>query len=68
LQSVNLYLAISQHPEEWHWTYIFLAALSFIFMITGPGRWLGIDQWLRPRLREGVEAGNGFARLLYRLT
>jgi uncharacterized membrane protein YphA (DoxX/SURF4 family) len=67
-QSVNLYLAISQHPEEWHWTYVFLAALSFIFLMTGPGRWWGLDRWLRPRLREGVESGNGLARLLYRLT
>ena len=67
-QSVNLYLAISQHPQEWHWTYIFLAALSFFFVLTGPGRWSGIDQWLRPRLREGVDSGNALARLLYRLT
>jgi uncharacterized membrane protein YphA (DoxX/SURF4 family) len=71
-QSVNLYLAISQHPEEWHWTYLFLIVLSFIFMLTGPGRWLGVDQWLRPRLRESYErsdgSGNAITRLLYRLT
>ncbi|HET9493152.1 MAG TPA: TQO small subunit DoxD [Chloroflexia bacterium] len=71
-QSANLYLAISRHPQEWHWTYLFLIALSFIFLFTGPGRWFGIDQWLRPRLRAAYErsdgSGNGLARLLYRLT
>ena len=72
LQSINLFLAISLDPQEWPWTYLFLISLSFIFMLTGPGRWLGVDQWLRPRLRAAFErsdgSDNGLARLLYRLT
>lgn len=67
-QSANLFLAIAFHPQEWPWTYIFLATLSFIFMLTGPGRVWGIDQLLRPRLREQVARGSSFAKWLYRLT
>ena len=67
-QSANLFLAIGFHPQEWPWTYIFLAALSFIFMLTGPGRVWGVDQLLRPKLREQMAGDNRLARWLYRLT
>ncbi|MEO6457715.1 MAG: TQO small subunit DoxD, partial [Chloroflexia bacterium] len=68
VQGLNLFLGLAQAPNEWEWTYIMLFTLGFIFMMTGPGRKWGIDQALRPRLREQMANGNGLARLLYRAT
>lgn len=34
-------------PAEWPWSYIFLAALMFLFSLQAAGRSLGADSWLR---------------------
>ncbi len=68
LQAANLYIGLSQHPQEWPWTYGMLLTLGFIFMLTGAGRVLGLDQLLRPRLRRAKANGNRVASLLYWLT
>ena len=68
VQAINLFLGLSMAPGEWVWTYIMLFTLGFIFMLTGPGRLWGIDQYLRPRLREQGESGNSLAKWLYLLT
>lgn len=68
VQGINLFLGLSQAPGEWVWTYIMLFTLGFIFMLTGPGRVWGIDQLLRPRLRERASGGNRLAKWLYLLT
>ncbi|HYO51007.1 MAG TPA: TQO small subunit DoxD [Chloroflexia bacterium] len=68
VQGLNLFLGLAQAPNEWEWTYVMLFTLGFIFMMTGPGRKWGIDQVLRPRLREQMSKGNGLAGLLYRAT
>lgn len=68
VQGFNLFLGLSQAPGEWVWTYIMLFTLGFIFMLTGPGRVWGIDQFLRPKLRERITAGDRVAKWLYQLT
>ena len=42
-------------PEEWSWSYMFLAILMFLFSLYAAGRSLGLDAWLRrhvPAVRE----------------
>ena len=68
VQSTNLFLGLSLAPGEWAWTYIMLMTFGLIFMLTGPGRVWGIDQFLRPRLREQIASGNRLAKWLYLLT
>ncbi len=68
LQGINLFLGLGFAPGEWYWSYGMLIILSFLFLFTGAGRVWGVDQWLRPKLREQIAAGNGLAGLLYRLT
>jgi uncharacterized membrane protein YphA (DoxX/SURF4 family) len=44
-------------PAEWPWSYIFLAALMFLFSLHAAGRSLGLDAWLRrhvPAVRDGM--------------
>jgi uncharacterized membrane protein YphA (DoxX/SURF4 family) len=53
---LQLWLGLYGSPAEWPWTYIFLAALMFLFVFEGAGRSLGLDAWLRrnvPAVREG---------------
>ncbi len=67
-QSLNLFLGLGLHPQEWIWSYAMLAVLSFIFLTTGAGRVWGLDGWLRPRLRQQIAGGNNLAAWLYKLT
>jgi uncharacterized membrane protein YphA (DoxX/SURF4 family) len=53
---LQLWLGLYGSPAEWPWTYIFPAALMFLFALEGAGRSLGLDAWLRrnvPAVREG---------------
>jgi hypothetical protein len=45
-----------------------LAMFGFIFTFTGAGRFLGIDQVLRPKLREQMGMGRTGLKYLYILT
>ena len=46
-------------PEEWSWSYMFLAMLMFLFSLYAAGRSLGLDAWLRRHVRS-VREGSGF--------
>lgn len=49
---LQLWLGIYRpgEPAEWPWSYIFLAALMFLFSLQAAGRNLGADAWLRRHL------------------
>jgi thiosulfate dehydrogenase [quinone] large subunit len=61
IQAVNLYIGLTAIPFEWYWTYGMLYTLHIIFFALPPGRFLGLDAWLRPRLKSASESGNRFA-------
>ena len=46
---LQLWLGIYQpgEPDEWPWTFMFLASLLFVFVIEAAGRDLGLDALLR---------------------
>jgi uncharacterized membrane protein YphA (DoxX/SURF4 family) len=46
-------------PEEWSWSYVFLAILMFLFSLYAAGRSLGLDAWLRRHVA-AVREGSGF--------
>jgi uncharacterized membrane protein YphA (DoxX/SURF4 family) len=57
---LHLWLGIYQpgSPEEWSWSYMFLATLMFLFSLYAAGRSLGLDAWLRRHVL-GVQEGSG---------
>jgi hypothetical protein len=59
-------LAGISNPYEWEWAYIQMVVLSLLMFAFAPGRIVGIDAWLRPRLLAAKE--NNLARLLLWLT
>jgi uncharacterized membrane protein YphA (DoxX/SURF4 family) len=54
--------------NEWEWSYHLMILLSLVLLGLAPGRILGVDAWLRPRLTAAAEGGNRVARLLLALT
>lgn len=68
IQAVNLYIGLTALPFEWYWTYGMLYTLELIFFFVPPGRTLGVDAWLRPKLFNAAEKGNRLARLVYWFT
>jgi hypothetical protein len=68
LQAVNLYIGLTAIPFEWYWTYGMLYTLHLIFFAVPPGRFLGVDAWLRPRLQAAAGRGNKLAGLAVWLT
>ena len=42
--------------------------LQLIFFCVPPGRFFGLDAWLRPRFQAAADRGQGFARFLLWLT
>ncbi|ACA20389.1 hypothetical protein M446_6113 [Methylobacterium sp. 4-46] len=60
----QLWLGLYQHPQEWPWTYVFLAGLMGLFSVAGAGRSLGLDAGLRreypPQMTNG--AAGAFVR------
>jgi uncharacterized membrane protein YphA (DoxX/SURF4 family) len=61
-------LAGISNPYEWEWSYILMVLLSLVMFGFTPGRVLGIDAWLRPRLTQAADAGSWLARILTWLT
>jgi hypothetical protein len=55
-------------PYEWEWTYILMLILSVLMFGLAPGRVLGVDAWLRPRLQAAADQGNRVAGWLLWLT
>jgi len=68
LQAINLYIGLTALPFEWYWTYGMLITLQLIFFCVPPGRYFGLDAWLRPRLQAAADKGQGFFRFLLWLT
>ncbi|MEJ2597045.1 MAG: hypothetical protein P8Z00_01855 [Anaerolineales bacterium] len=68
IQAGNLYLGLTALPFEWYWTYGMMIILQLIFFAIPPGRTLGVDAWLRPRLQAAVQRGSGPGRFLAWLT
>ena len=66
--AVNITLGILNVPHEWGWTYTMLIMFAGLFLLTGPGRSLGLDAFLGPRLEAAGEGGHRLARLLSWLT
>jgi uncharacterized membrane protein YphA (DoxX/SURF4 family) len=65
---VQLWLGIYRpgDPAEWPWSYMFLAMLMFVFALEGAGRCLGLDAWLRRRVK-AVREGQGLVGAVLRL-
>jgi hypothetical protein len=55
-------------PYEWEWTYNLMVVLAIMLFGLTPGRVLGVDAWLRPRLQAAADKGNRVARWLLWLT
>lgn len=56
------------NPYEWEWAYINIVLLALLAFAFAPGRYLGLDALLRPRLLAAAANGNRFARALALLT
>jgi hypothetical protein len=63
---LNLWIGLYRHPQEWPWTYIFLAGLMALFSVEAAGRSLGLDGWLRRRYPPDMTNGpaGAFTRYL----
>jgi uncharacterized membrane protein YphA (DoxX/SURF4 family) len=61
-------LAGITNPYEWEWAYTAIFLLSLVLIGIAPGRFLGLDTLLRPRLRAAAARGNGLARFALALT
>ena len=55
-------------PYEWEWSYNLMVVLSVLMFGLTPGRALGVDAWLRPRLQAAAAQGNRLAGWLLWLT
>lgn len=61
-------LAGISNPSEWEWSYNWLVPLALVMIAFAPGRYLGLDALIRPRLLATAEKGKRVARILTRLT
>lgn len=53
--SLQLFIGLANipRPYEWEWSYGTIVVLSIVLLGTAPGRWLGVDGWLRRRFATG---------------
>jgi hypothetical protein len=54
--------------QEWEWSYHLMILLSIVLLGAAPGRSLGLDALLRPRLSGKAESGSRLAKLLLALS
>lgn len=66
--AVQLQLGLSGTPGEWEWIYHQTVALAVVMAAIPSGRWLGVDQWLRPMFVAAAERGNAVGKLLAWMT
>jgi thiosulfate dehydrogenase (quinone) large subunit len=66
--AANITIGILSVPHEWGWTYTMLIMFAALFLLTGPGRSIGLDAVLGPRLDEAGARGNLAGRFLSWLT
>ena len=69
-QSMQLWIGLAgiTNPAEWEWSYNLMPVLALLMLALAPGRVLGVDAWLRPRLARAAERGNRLALALAWLT
>jgi hypothetical protein len=69
-QSLQLWIGLAgiTTPFEWEWSYNWMPVLALLVLAFAPGRIVGIDAWLRPRLLQAAERGNRLAGALAWLT
>ena len=67
LLGLFFFFGLAQVPGGWVWSYALLALFGFVFMITGPGRFFGVDQLLRTKLREMITRDSTAAKMVYLL-
>ncbi len=71
LFTLNLWLGIYNKrpgdPDEWSWSYVFLAMLLGYFLVLAAGRALGADAWIRRNV-PAVRQRRGFGALLRAVT
>ncbi|HEX9320550.1 MAG TPA: DoxX family protein [Xanthobacteraceae bacterium] len=67
LYVLHLWLGIYQagDPAEWPWSYVFLAALMFLFAVFAAGRSLGLDAWLRRHVAQVRDRSSLLGRLFH---
>lgn len=56
------------NPYEWEWAYNTIFVLALVLFAFAPGRVLGVDAWLRPRLLAATERGSLLGRIFSWLT
>jgi hypothetical protein len=61
-------LAGIPNPYEWEWAYINMVILALVVFAFAPGRVLGLDTLLRPRLRAAATNGSRIAKVVLALT
>jgi hypothetical protein len=61
-------LAGIPNPYEWEWAYINMVLLAVVVFAFAPGRILGLDTVLRPRLRAAAAHGSRIAQVVLALT
>jgi hypothetical protein len=69
-QSAQLMVGLAgiTSPVEFEWTYNLMVVASLVAFAFAPGRWLGIDAFLRPLIQAASDRGNRLAGLLLWLT
>ncbi len=61
-------LAGIPNPYEWEWAYINMVLLALVVFAFAPGRILGVDALLRPRLQAAAAKGSRIAKVVLALT
>jgi hypothetical protein len=60
VQALNLTIGLWAVPNEWYWTYVMLSVLCALPMLTGAGRFIGLDRFLLPKLEQLAARGGVF--------
>ncbi|HWQ13206.1 MAG TPA: TQO small subunit DoxD [Roseiflexaceae bacterium] len=68
--AAQLYIGLANIPSpyEWEWSYGQMLLLAVLMLGLAPGRVLGLDALLRPRLAAAAARGSRLARLVHLLT
>lgn len=66
--AMQLQLGLSGTPGEWEWIYHQTVALAVVLAAIPSGRWLGVDQFLRPMFTAAAEKGNVLGKVFSWLT
>jgi thiosulfate dehydrogenase [quinone] large subunit len=66
--SINLWIGLARHPNEWPWSYLMMIGIAILFVSTHPGRVFGLDAWLSRRVSQPPAAGQAWARAVLLLS